>query len=333
MLGGMALKRRWSRRNADRYAAGARPNLVMGVNIQVCWKKFCNYWEVEPRLVPMEGDRFHLGAEEAAERCDENTIGVVAVLGSTMDGSYEPVADICAALDVLEERTGWSVPVHVDAASGGMIAPFLEPDLVWDFRLPRVASINVSGHKYGMVYPGLGWVLWRDRDALPGDLVEHVDYLGGDVATFTLNFSRSGSQVVAQYYNFLRLGYEGFREVQGALRKVATHLAGQIEGLGCFRLLTRGDELPVFAFTTADDVTRFNVYDVSRRLREWGWLVPAYAFPPNREDLRVLRVVCRNGFSLDLADRLVDDLRGLLPWLHRQSAPMFGPDDATSFHH
>ncbi|KAB8184934.1 glutamate decarboxylase [Microbispora catharanthi] len=333
MLGGMALKRRWSQRNADRYAAGARPNLVMGVNTQVCWKKFCNYWEVEPRLVPMEGDRFHLGAEEAAERCDENTIGVVAVLGSTMDGSYEPVADICAALDVLEERTGWSVPVHVDAASGGMIAPFLEPDLVWDFRLPRVASINVSGHKYGMVYPGLGWVLWRDRDALPGDLVEHVDYLGGDVATFTLNFSRSGSQVVAQYYNFLRLGYEGFREVQGALRQVATHLAGQIEGLGCFRLLTRGDELPVFAFTTADDVTRFNVYDVSRRLREWGWLVPAYAFPPNREDLRVLRVVCRNGFSLDLADRLADDLRGLLPWLHRQSAPMFGPDDATSFHH
>ncbi len=333
MLGGMALKRRWMRRNADRHAAGARPNLVMGTNVQVCWKKFCNFWEVEPRLVPMEGDRFYLGAEQAAEQCDENTIGVVAVLGSTMDGSYEPIADICAALDALEERTGWPVPVHVDAASGGMIAPFLEPELEWDFRLPRVASINTSGHKYGLVYPGLGWVLWRDQEALPEDLVEHVNYLGGDVPTFSLNFSRPGSQVVAQYYTFLRLGREGFRQVQGAVREVATHLSGKIEALGCFRLLTRGDQLPVFAFTTTDDVTQFNVYDVSRRLRESGWLVPAYTFPPNRQDLPVLRVVCRNGFSLDLADRLVDDLRTLLPWLHRQPGPMYGPENATSFHH
>ncbi|WP_431999113.1 glutamate decarboxylase [Sphaerimonospora mesophila] len=333
MLAGMALKRRWTHRNADRYAAGARPNLVMGTNIQVCWKKFCNFWEVEARLVPMEGDRFHLGAEQAAERCDENTIGVVAVLGSTMDGSYEPVAEICAALDALEERTGRHVPVHVDAASGGMIAPFLEPELEWDFRLPRVASINTSGHKYGLVYPGIGWVLWRDREALPDDLVEHVNYLGGDVPTFTLNFSRPGAHVIGQYYNFLRLGHEGFRKVQGAIREVAVHLAERIEALGCFRLLTRGDQLPVFAFTTTDDVTRFNVFDVSRRLRESGWLVPAYTFPPNRQDLQVLRVVCRNGFSLDLADRLVDDLRNLLPWLRRQPGPIFGPEDATSFHH
>jgi glutamate decarboxylase len=333
MLGGLALKRRWTRRNADRHADGARPNLVMGTNVQVCWKKFCNYWDVEPRLVPMEGDRFHLGAEEAARACDENTMGVVAILGSTMDGSYEPVAGICAALDALEERTGRQVPVHVDAASGGMIAPFLEPELEWDFRLTRVASINTSGHKYGMVYPGIGWVLWRDEDALPDDLVERVNYLGGDMSTFTLNFSRPGSQVVAQYYNFLRLGREGYGAVQRALRDVAMYLAEQIESLGCFRLLTRGDELPVFAFTTTDDVTRFSVFDVSRRLREFGWLVPAYTFPPNREDLAVLRVVCRNGFSLDLADRLVEDLRSLLPWLRKQPGPIYGPDDATSFHH
>jgi glutamate decarboxylase len=333
MLGGMALKRHWMHHNANRYAAGARPNLVMGTNIQVCWKKFCKYWEVEARLVPMEGDRFHLGAEEAAELCDENTIGVAAVLGSTMDGSYEPVAEICAALDGLEERTGWHVPVHVDAASGGMIAPFLEPELEWDFRLPRVASINASGHKYGLVYPGLGWALWRDQEALPEDLVERVNYLGGDIPTFSLNFSRPGSQVIAQYYNFLRLGHEGFRAVQRAIRDVATYLAEQIEALGCFRLLTRGDQIPAFAFTITDDVTQFSVFDVSRRLRESGWLVPAYTFPPNRQDLAVLRVVCRNGFSLDLADRLVEDLRDLLPWLRRQPGPIYGPNDVSSFHH
>jgi glutamate decarboxylase len=333
MLAGMALKRRWMHRNADRYAAGARPNLVMGTNVQVCWEKFCNFWEVEARLVPMEGDRFHLGAQQAAEMCDENTIGVVAILGSTMDGSYEPVAEICAALDALEERTGRHVPVHVDAASGGMIAPFLDPELEWDFRLPRVASINTSGHKYGLVYPGVGWALWRDQEALPEELVEHVNYLGGDMPTFALNFSRPGSQVVAQYYNFLRLGYEGFRAVQQAGRDVATHLAEQIEAMGCFRLLTRGDQLPVFAFTTTDDVTEFDVFDVSRRLRESGWLVPAYTFPANRQDLAVLRIVCRNGFSFDLADRLLEDLRNLLPWLRKQSGPMQGPEDATGFHH
>jgi glutamate decarboxylase len=333
MLGGIALKRRWVHRNADRHAVGARPNLVMGANAQVCWKKFCNYWDVDARAVPMEGDRFHLGAEQAAEACDENTIGVVAILGSTMDGSYEPVAEICLALDTLQERKGWDVPVHVDAASGGMIAPFLEPELEWDFRQTRVASINTSGHKYGLVFPGIGWVVWRDGDALPEDLVERVNYLGGDVPTFTLNFSRPGAPVVAQYYNFLRLGHEGYHAVQGALREVAMYLAGQIESLGCFRLLTRGDQLPVFAFTTTDDVSRFSVFDVSRRLREFGWLMPAYTFPANRQDLGVLRVVCRNGFSLDLADRLVEDLRSLLPWLGRQPEPVFGPADATSFHH
>jgi glutamate decarboxylase len=333
MLGGMALKRRWIHRNTDRYASGARPNLVMGTNAQVCWQKFCNYWEVEPRLVPMEGDRFHLGAEQAAEACDEDTIGVVTILGSTMDGSYEPVAEICAALDALRDRTGRDVPVHVDAASGGMIAPFLEPELEWDFRLARVASINTSGHKYGLVYPGIGWVMWRDEEALPEELVERVNYLGGDVPTFTLNFSRPGSQVIAQYYYFLRLGHQGYGAVQRALREVAMYLGEQIEALGCFRLLTRGDELPVFTVTTTDDVTRFNVFDVSRRLREFGWLVPAYTFPPNREDLAVLRFVCRNGFSLDLADRLVEDLRSVLPWLRKQPGPIYGPDDATSFHH
>ncbi|MFD8009676.1 glutamate decarboxylase [Streptomyces sp. NPDC058955] len=334
MLAGMALKRRWAKRNADRYPAAARPNLVMGVNVQVCWEKFCNFWEVEPRLVPMEGDRYHLDAASAAALCDENTIGVVAVLGSTFDGSYEPVAEICAALDDLQARTGLDIPVHVDGASGAMVAPFLDEDLEWDFRLPRVSSINTSGHKYGLVYPGVGWALWRSAEELPEELVFRVNYLGGDMPTFALNFSRPGAQVVAQYYTFLRLGREGYRAVQQTSRDVARGLAERIEAMGDFRLLTRGDQLPVFAFTTAPDVTAYDVFDVSRRLREHGWLVPAYTFPAHREDLSVLRIVCRNGFSADLASLLVEDLHRLLPELRRQPRPFtHDKDAATSFHH
>ncbi|MFF5234405.1 glutamate decarboxylase [Dactylosporangium sp. NPDC000521] len=331
MLAGLALKRRWSARRA----AGEvrRPNLVMGVNVQVCWEKFCNYWEVEPRLVPMEGDRLHLTAQEAVAHCDENTIGVVAVLGSTFDGSYEPVAEIAAALDALQQRTGWDIPLHVDGASGAMIAPFLDPDLEWDFRLERVASINTSGHKYGLVYPGVGWILWRHRDALPEDLIFNVNYLGGAMPTFALNFSRPGAEVVAQYYTFFRLGRAGFRAVQQASRDVALHLSGGVAAMGPFRLLSRGDQLPVFAFTTNPDVGAFNVFDVSRRLRERGWLVPAYTFPANRTDLAVLRVVVRNGFTRDLADLLLADLRRLLPELRAQPGPLHTAGDATGFHH
>ncbi len=331
MLAGLALKRRWSARRPAGEAR--RPNLVMGINVQVCWEKFCNYWEVEPRLVPMEGDRLHLTAQEAAAHCDENTIGVVAVLGSTFDGSYEPVAEIAAALDALQQRTGWDIPLHVDGASGAMIAPFLDPDLEWDFRLDRVASINTTGHKYGLVYPGVGWVLWRHRDALPEDLIFNVNYLGGSMPTFALNFSRPGAEVVAQYYTFFRLGRAGFQAVQQASRDVALHLSGGIAAMGPFRLLSRGDQLPVFAFTTNADVAAFNVFDVSRRLRERGWLVPAYTFPANRTDLAVLRVVVRNGFTRDLADLLLADLRRLLPELQAQPGPLHTADDATGFHH
>ena len=333
MLAGLALKRRWMQRNRERYAAGARPNLVMGVNVQVCWEKFCNFWEVEARQVPMEGERFHLDAPGAVALCDEDTIGVVAILGSTFDGSYEPVWDVCSALDELQQRTGLNIPVHVDGASGAMVAPFLDPDLEWDFRQPRVASINTSGHKYGLVYPGVGWALWRDKEALPEELVFRVNYLGGDMPTFALNFSRPGAEVVAQYYSFLRLGRDGYRAVQQASRDVATSLAERIGALRQFRLLSRGDELPVFAFTTADHVTAFNVFDVSRRLRERGWLVPAYTFPENRTDLAALRIVCRNGFSSDLANLLMDDLDRILPELEAQPGPLHRSELSTAFHH
>ncbi|MBO0730347.1 MAG: glutamate decarboxylase [Acidimicrobiaceae bacterium] len=333
MLGGMALKRRWAKQRRAARQDTDRPNLVMGANVQVCWEKFCNYWEVEPRTIPMEGDRYHISPEEVVARCDEHTIGAVAILGSTFDGSYEPVADVASALDDLQHRTGLDVPIHVDGASGGMVAPFLDNDLVWDFRLPRVASINTSGHKYGLVYPGVGWVLWSDRERLPEELIFNVNYLGGNMPTFALNFSRPGAEVVAQYYTFLRLGFEGFRAVQQVSRDVATGLADRIAALGPFDMLTRGDELPVFAFTTRPEVTAYNVFDVSRRLRERGWLVPAYTFPENRTDLSVLRVVVRNGFSYDLADLFIEDLSRLLPELQRQNGPLQTPAEGSGFHH
>ncbi|WP_336323719.1 glutamate decarboxylase [Streptomyces lavendofoliae] len=333
MLAGLALKRRWQHR---RRAAGKpvdRPNLVMGVNVQICWEKFADYFEVEPRYVPMEGDRYHLTPETAVGLCDENTIGVVTVLGSTFDGSYEPVAEIAAALDAFEARTGLDVPIHVDGASGAMIAPFVDPALEWDFRVPRVASINTSGHKYGLVMPGVGWALWRDADALPDDLVFHVNYLGGDMPTFALNFSRPGAQVVAQYYTFLRLGFDGYRRVQRTCRDVATRLAAGIAGLGPFELITDGGQAPVFAFRIREGVGTYSVYDVSAALRERGWLVPAYTFPENRTDLEVLRIVVRNGFGHDLADLLLDDLRRVVARLERQPGPQRDAGDAGGFAH
>jgi len=292
MLAGLAMKWRWRERQRANGKPTDQPNLVTGANVQVCWEKFMRYWDVEPRLVPMEGERFHLGPEEAVAQCDENTIGVVAVLGSTFDGSYEPVKEIAAALDDLQERTGLDIPLHVDGASGGFVAPFLQPDLEWDFRIPRVQSINASGHKYGLVYPGVGWAVWRDEAALPKDLIFDVNYLGGHMPTFALMF--------------VSLGREGYRRVMQNAQDVATHISSGLEKLGPYRLLTRGDELPVFAFTLNDDITNYSVFDVSERMRQRGWLIPAYTFPENRQDLSVLRIVVRAGLTLDMADLLLE---------------------------
>ncbi len=347
MLAGMALLRRWrTRRDAGGLPAG-RPNLVMGANVQVCWEKFCRYWDVEPRLVPCSSESTHLTPGGAVAHCDEQTIGVVAVLGSTFDGSYEPVADIAAALDRLNVERGLDVPIHVDAASGGFIAPFLDPDLEWDFRLRRVQSINASGHKYGLVYPGVGWALWRDQAALPDDLVFHVDYLGGDMPTFALNFSRPGAQVVAQYYTMLRLGHEGYRRVQQSCRDTARWLADAVAALAPFELLTDGSELPVFAFRVGEGRAdrapaagedgdpphraAWTVYDVADALRMRGWLVPAYPMPPAIDDVSVLRVVVRNGFGPDLAMLLADDLRRAVDTLERGGDCSGVP--RPSFHH
>ncbi len=322
MLAGLALKWRWRERMRTAGKSTERPNLVMGANVQVCWEKFCRYWDVEPRLVPMEGERYHLGPAEAVEHCDENTIGVVAILGSTFDGSYEPVAEIAAALDQLHSEGGLDVPLHVDAASGGFVAPFIQPEIEWDFRIERVQSINASGHKYGLVYPGVGWVVWRSAQALPKDLVFDVNYLGGHMPTFALNFSRPGSQVIAQYLMFTGLGREGYRTVLQGAQDVAKHLSAGVAEIGPYHLLSDGSELPVFAFALAPEVKNYSVFDVSDRLRERGWLVPAYTFPPNRQDLSVLRIVVRAGMTLEMADLLLEHLREQTQRLESLDAPL-----------
>lgn len=322
MLGGMALKWQWRKRRQKEGKPTDKPNLVMGINVQVCWEKFCRYWEVEPRFVPMEGNRFHLDATEAIKLIDENTIGVIAIMGSTFDGSYEPVQEINDALEKLNRETGWQVPLHVDGASGGFIAPFLDPDLVWDFRLKWVKSINASGHKYGLVYPGVGWIIWRDRQELPEELIFHCNYLGGDLPNFALNFSRPGNQVVAQYYNFLRLGKEGYRQIHQACRDTALYLSGEIAKMGPFELITDGSTIPVFAWKlkeTISDQTNYSLFDLADKLRERGWLVPAYTMPKNRQDLTVQRVVIKEGFSRDMADLLLRDLRSAIAFFKSQS--------------
>jgi glutamate decarboxylase len=305
----MSLLWRWRARRKEAGKDIARPNLVLGTNVQVCWEKFCKYWDVEPKYVPLEKGEYHLNAKRAVAACDENTIGVVVIMGSTMDGSYEPVLEVNNLLDQLQEKKGIDVQIHVDGASGGFVAPFIQPELEWDFRVPRVASINTSGHKYGLVYPGVGWIIWRDEESLPEDLIFRVNYLGGDMPTFALNFSRPGAQVAAQYYNFLRLGFSGYQQIQQTSQDIAVYLSSEISKMGPFELLSEGRDLPVFAFRMKDDYKHFTVYDLSDRLRMRGWQVPAYTFSENLQDMSVLRIVIRNGFSMDLASLLLDDIR------------------------
>ena len=314
MLGGLALKWRWKERvskNDPNAWKGRTPNLVMGSNVQVVWEKFCRYFEVEPRYLPMAEDRYVITPEQVLEAVDENTIGVVGILGTTYTGELEPIAQICAALDKLESETGLDIPVHVDAASGGFVVPFLHPGLVWDFRLPRVVSINVSGHKYGLTYPGIGFVVWRNSDHLPEDLVFRVNYLGGDMPTFTLNFSRPGNQVVGQYYNFLRLGRAGYMQVMQTLSDTARWFSDQLRTSQHFDVISDGSAIPVVAFKLSGDFG-YTEFDVSAGLRSYGWQVPAYTMPDGAQDVSVLRVVVREGFSADLARSLGEDLKAVL---------------------
>jgi glutamate decarboxylase len=319
MLGGLAMKWRWRQRRQAAGLPADRPNMVMGSNVQVVWEKFCRYWDVEPRYVPIAHDRFVVDPDDVMEHVDENTIGVIPILGTTYTGEFEPIRQIHDRVVAYNAEHGTDIPIHVDAASGGFVAPFLHPELRWDFRLPQVKSINVSGHKYGLTYPGIGFVVWRSKEDLPEDLVFHVNYLGGDMPTFTLNFSRPGNQIVGQYYNFVRLGREGYRRVMVRLRDTATYLASQIAELGPFEIVSDGSAIPVLAFRMVDD-SPFSVFHVSEKLREGGWQVPAYTMPADATDVAVLRIVVREGFDMDLADGLLEDLETAVAHL-RQYPP------------
>jgi len=310
MLGGLALKWRWRKR---RQAAGRphdRPNLVCGP-VQICWKKFARYFDVELREIPLAGHAVGMTPDQIDAYCDENTIGVVPTLGVTFTGSYEPVKEISDALDVIQAERGLDIPIHVDAASGGFIAPFVQPDLAWDFRLERVKSINTSGHKYGLAPLGVGWVVWRDATDLPEELIFRVDYLGGDMPTFALNFSRPGGEIIAQYYNFIRYGRDGYRSIQQACVDTARFLAAEIAAMGPFDLLYDGHGgLPAVAYTLKNPAgAGFSLYDLSDRVRMRGWQIASYPLPANRQDTVVQRILVRHGVSRDMAELLAGDIR------------------------
>ncbi|MCP2636832.1 glutamate decarboxylase [Microbacterium sp. HD4P20] len=337
MLGGMALLWNWRARRRAANKPTDRPNLITGP-VQVCWHKFARYWDVELREIPMDGDRLLMTPDEVIARVDENTIGVVPTLGVTFTGAYEPVKAVSEALDALAADTGLDVPIHVDAASGGFLAPFVTPDIVWDFRLHRVKSVNSSGHKFGLAPLGVGWIIWRDAAELPDDLVFNVNYLGGSMPTFALNFSRPAGQVVAQYYNFLRLGREGYRKVQQAAYDTATHLGEQIAGLGPFEIINDGRPehgIPAVSWKLREDQDHgFTLFDIADRLRTRGWQVPAYTLPAHRQDLAVQRILVRQGFNPDEASLLMDDYRAAIAHFDRH--PIVTPmseEEAGSFHH
>ncbi|RFA07647.1 glutamate decarboxylase [Subtercola boreus] len=335
MLGGLAAKWRWkARRQADGKDT-SRPNLVCGP-VQVCWEKFARYFDIELRQAPMNAGNV-MTAAEALALCDENTIAVVVTFGQTFTGKFEDVDAISAALDDLQLRTGLDIDIHVDAASGGFVAPFCAPDIRWDFRLPRVKSVNVSGHKTGLAPLGSGWVIWRQAADLPEELIFNVNYLGGSMPTFNLNFSRPGGQVVASYYNFLRLGKEGYRKVQSATYAVAEHLSTGILNTGRFDIVFDGNPqegIPAVTWKLAGENSRFNLFDLAEELRTRGWLVPAYTLPPNQEAVTVQRIIVRHGLSIDMADLLLADLGNAITKLDNRppSRPLTAAE-APSFSH
>lgn len=307
MLALLAHKRRW--RN-DREAAGLaadRPNVVYGAETHVVWDKFANYFDVEMRKIPMKPDRYVVSAEEVEDRIDENTIAVGAVLGTTHIGESDPIEEINAMLVRVKKERGWDIPLHVDGASGGFIAPFSEPEWAWDFRLEQVASINVSGHKYGLVYPGVGWLIFRDQSRLPQDLVFSVNYLGGAQPTYTFNFSRGSAMIQAQMYTFLRLGHSGYASIVANMLANARHLNESLVETGRYEILNPGLAEPVVTFQLKGD-PGFDVYHLSARLREHGWIVPAYSLPPDAEDVHLMRIVVRLDLSRQMIDILLSDL-------------------------
>ena len=310
MLGALSLKWKWRKR---REAAGkdtSRPNLVFGGDVHVVWEKFCRYFDVEPRIIPLQPDKYTIGPEDVEPQVDENTIGVAAVLGTTFTGHADDIRGINDLLVRLRDERGLDVPLHVDGASGGFVWPFLYPDSAWDFRLEQVRSINVSGHKFGLVYPGIGWLIFRERSDLAEDLVFYENYLGKTDATFTLNFSTGSAMVLAQYYNFVRFGFNGYRYIMETMQANARGLAQRIADIGEFQLVGRdGDEqLPLVAFQLTDG-HEYDEFDVAAQLAaERGWMVPAYTLPPNADHVTIMRALVKLTLGHSLATTLADDI-------------------------
>ena len=307
MLGLLAHKWTWKNHRKAEGKSFDKPNIVFGADVHVCWDKFARYFDVEPRIIPMEKDRYIITAKEVEPLIDENTICVGAIFGTTFTGEHDDIEGINKLLVKIKKQKGWDIPIHVDGASGGFIAPFIYPEIKWDFRLEQVKSINVSGHKYGLVYPGLGWLVFRDEPDVPKDIVFTVNYLGGQMPTYTLNFSRGGSTVIAQYYNFLRLGQEGYARIMTNITDNAKYLSKKIIASGHFESLNPTQLLPVVAVRLKNKED-FNLYDLTDKLREKGWIMPAYTLPANAEDITIMRIVVRENFSRDMADILYEDI-------------------------
>ena len=318
MLGLLAHKWTWRKRRGD---DSAKPNVVFGADVHTCWEKFARYFDVEQRVIPLTPDRHIVGAEEVREQIDENTIAVGAILGTTFTGQVDEIAEIDAMLREVKGEKGWDIPIHVDAASGGFIAPFSYPELKWDFRLEQVRSINVSNHKFGLVYPGMGTVVFRDLDVVPEELVFKINYLGGEMANYSLNFSRASNAVLLQYYNFLRLGQEGYERIVGNLMENAGALEKALTAAGRFELLNDARYLPVVVVRPTEQDGGLDVFELSERLRERGWIVPAYTLPPNAESVAVLRMVVKENFSRDMAEMLADDIERALAKLDGKPSP------------
>ena len=336
MLGGMGMKWRWRKKMQALGKPTDKPNLVCGP-VQVCWHKFARYWDVEIREIPMEHGRFFMDAATMLEAVDENTIGVVPTFGVTYTGNYEFPEPLQDALDKLQKSKGLDIDMHIDAASGGFLAPFCAPEIPWDFRLPRVKSISSSGHKYGLAPLGCGWVVWRDAESLPEELIFKVDYLGGQVGTFAINFSRPAGQVISQYYEFLRLGREGYAKVQHAAYATAQFLAAEVAKCGPFEFICTGSEktgIPAICFRIKDGAKPgYTLYDLSDRLRIRGWQVPAFALSGKASDISVMRVMCRRGFDQDMADLLMRDFRAAIDFFKSHPPSDIKPAEGTGYHH
>ncbi|HEX3512083.1 MAG TPA: glutamate decarboxylase [Solirubrobacteraceae bacterium] len=307
MLAMLAHKRTWQRRREAQGQPTERPNMVVGADVHTCWEKFARYFEVEARVAPMEEDRYTIGAEQVEPLIDEQTIAVAGLLGTTFTGQSDDLASIDELLRRTEQERGWRIPLHIDAASGGFVVPFARPDEEWDFRLPSVRSINVSNHKFGLVYPGMGTVVFRDASDLPEELVFHINYLGGDMPNYSLNFSRPSSSVILQYFAFLRLGRSGYEAIVKNLLANSRALASGLAAVEGLEVVTDGSEFPVVAARATEP--EIDLFGLSRALRERGWIVPAYTLPPNAEHITVLRMVVKENFSRDMVEMLVHDIR------------------------